>query len=79
MAAIYTPAAGLDYSAVSGVVVTFHSDEDEKVVQVNITDDFLRERSETFTGRLMISPLSAAIAKVTVAQATIEIVYNDCK
>ena len=59
--------------------MTFGPDEYEKSVQVPIINDSSRERSEIFYGRLSISTQSRSLARVTIAQATIEISYNDCK
>ena len=58
--------------------MTFGPDEYEKSVQVPIINDSSRERSENFSGNLdiLIHPILDFTA---VSQATIEILYNDCK
>lgn len=67
----------MDYTS-QHISVAFSPDESEKTIRVPIIDDSLRECSETFYGYLRISPISAHIARVTTARATIEISYNDC-
>ena len=70
--------ASEDYNS-TNLTVTFHPDESEKSVRVPITNDLLREESETFYGNLMCYYQSEFLQQVTGLTASIEILYNDCK
>lgn len=74
----YTHVDQEDYISQS-LRVTFSPDELEKTVQVPIINDYSLECSEMFYGQLRISSSSANIARITIARASIEISYNDCK
>ena len=70
----------MDYTAVSGFMVTFTPEEESKTVEVMIiNDDVFEQDPESFFGNLMISPASDSIAQVTVPQATVNIVDDDGK
>ena len=68
----------MDYISQS-LNITFGPDETEKTIRVPIINDISRERSESFFGKLEISPQSESSARVTVSVAMVEISYSDCK